>query len=170
MKTVVIYYSLTGNAAYVADAIADYLKCDRLELKPQKAYPAKGARKFLWGGKSAVMSEAPELEPFDFDPAAYDRAVLVTPVWAGTFAPPLRTFARQYGEALRGKTLAAAACSSGGRAEKALDKLAAALGAGPFADRVSLVDPHARPDLSTEEKLALFCQRLNGEIPGGAAI
>ena len=29
-----------------------------------KAYPTKGFRKFLWGGKSAVMAEKPKLLPF----------------------------------------------------------------------------------------------------------
>jgi len=62
MKTIVVYYSMSGNTKYVADLIKKELKCDTLELKPVKEYPSKGFKKFFWGGKSSVMKESPNLE------------------------------------------------------------------------------------------------------------
>lgn len=33
----------------------------------------KGAKKFLWGGGSAVMGEKPILKPYEFDGSKYDE-------------------------------------------------------------------------------------------------
>lgn len=95
MKTIIVYYSLEGNTAYAADAIAAQLGADVLPLIPVKAYPTGKVSKLVWGGKSAVMSEAPKLQPYTFDAAAYDRIIFGFPVWASTIAPPLRTFIRE---------------------------------------------------------------------------
>ena len=95
MKTLIVYYTLEGNTHYAAKKIASLLDADVLRVKPVKTYPRKGFRKFLWGGKSAVMAETPELEPYTFDASAYDRIVFGFPVWAGNVTPPLRTFIKE---------------------------------------------------------------------------
>lgn len=65
MKTLIVYYSLEGNTEYAAGRIAAALQADTLRLRPKKAYADKGFAKFFWGGKSAVMAEKPELEPYE---------------------------------------------------------------------------------------------------------
>ena len=55
MKTAVVYYSMSGNTAMVAKTLAERISADVLEIRPEKAYPDKGVRKFLWGGKSRFM-------------------------------------------------------------------------------------------------------------------
>ena len=92
MKTLIVYYSLEGNTKYAADKIAQAIGADTLQLVPKKAYSDKGFSKFLWGGKSALMAEKPALEPIDANLDEYEQIVFGFPVWAGTFAPPLRTF------------------------------------------------------------------------------
>ena len=93
MKTAIVYYSMSGNTKYVADKIADGIKnsgeVDIIRIEPKKAYPDKGAKKFFWGGKSAVMGETPALQPYEFNLEKYDRIIFGTPVWASTFVPPL---------------------------------------------------------------------------------
>ena len=160
MKTAIVYYSLTGNVDFAAGRIARLLDAELIRIAPEKAYPDSGARKFLWGGKSAVMGEAPRLLPYDFRPEAYDCVVLGTPVWAGTFAPPLRTFLKEQQAALAGKPVAAFACSSGGSADKALEKLRQALGIPAFAARLALVDPKDKASAENDKKIAAFCAEL----------
>ena len=92
MKTAIVYYSMSGNTKYVADKIAEKLGADIIRIEPVKAYPDEGAKKFIWGGKSAVMGEKPVLQPYEFSLEKYDRIILGTPVWASTFTPPVRTF------------------------------------------------------------------------------
>ena len=158
MKTLIVYYTLEGNTHYAAKKIASLLDADMLRIKPVKTYPRKGFRKFLWGGKSAVMAETPELEPYTFDASAYDRIVFGFPVWAGNVTPPLRTFIKE--NDLSGKRFAAFACQSGAGAEKAFEKLKTALGIRELDAELVLVDPKTKPDPINEKKISGFCGKL----------
>lgn len=160
MKTVIVYYSLNGNTKYVAEQIAARLGADIVEIRPEKAFPDKGFKKFLWGGKSAVMGERPELVPYDLNTADYDRFILGTPVWASSFAPPMRTFVEENRAALQIKRLAVFTCFSGGGAEKAIDKLRKFIDAEKFDAELILVDPKDKPNDGNAEKIAEFCQKL----------
>lgn len=92
MKTLVVYYSFEGNTEFLAKALAESLSAQTLSLKPVKERESKGFYKFIWGGFQAVMKKKPDLKPYDFKASDYQRIIFAGPVWAGTFAPPLRTF------------------------------------------------------------------------------
>ncbi len=154
----IVYYSMEGNTDYAARKIAEEIHADLLRLEPEKAYPDRGLRKFLWGGKSAVMAETPALKPYQFDSAAYDLIVFGFPVWAGSVTPPLRTFIRD--NDLTGKRFAAFACESGAGAEKAFGKLLSCLGAEKLEAEAVLIDPKNKPTQENEQKLKSFCGRL----------
>ena len=158
MKTIIVYYSLEGNTQYAAEKIAGEIGADLLRIQPKKAYPNSGFRKFLWGGKSAVMAETPELEAYDFDSDAYDRVIIGFPVWAGNVTPPIRTFLRE--NDLKGKTLAAFACQSGAGAEKAFRKLVEAAGKESLEAELILIDPKEKPSEENERKIRKFCEAL----------
>ena len=158
MKTLIVYYSLEGNTDYAAKLIAEATGADLLCLEPVKAYPTGKVSKFIWGGKSAVMSETPELRPYAFDAAAYGRIIFGFPVWASTIAPPLRTFIRS--NALKGKKIAAFACQTASGAEKAFVKLKDELGIDALEAELTLLDPKIKPDPANEEKLRAFCDSL----------
>ena len=88
----------------VAESVASKLSADVLALHPVKAFPDKGAKKFLWGGRSAVMGSKPKLQPYIFNGKKYDTVIFGSPVWASNMAPPLRTFIEDNKEALEGIT------------------------------------------------------------------
>ena len=159
MKTLIVYYTLEGNTHYAAKKIASKLGADVLRIKPVKTYPRKGFKKFFWGGKSAVMAETPELEPYEFDASAYDRIIFGFPVWAGNVTPPIRTFIKD--NELSGKRIAAFACQSGSGAEKAFGKLKAALGIEKLEAELVLIDPRVKPDPMNDEKIKGFCEKLD---------
>ena len=158
MKTLIVYYSLEGNTDYAAKQIAAATGGTLLCLEPVKAYPTGKVSKFIWGGKSAVMSEVPELKPYAFDAAAYDRIIFGFPVWASTIAPPLRTFIRS--NDLKGKKIAAFACQTASGAEKAFVKLKDELGIDALEAELTLLDPKTKPDPANEEKIRAFCDSL----------
>ena len=161
MKTIIVYYSLEGNTAYTAEKISSALGADLLRIEPVKTYPGSGFRKFLWGGKSAVMAETPELQPYDFDADAYDRVVFGFPVWAGNVTPPIRTFVKE--NDLSGKRIAAFACQSGAGAEKAFGKLKATLGIDALEAELILVDPKEKPSAENDLKMKAFCEKLKDQ-------
>ena len=163
MKTAIVYYSMSGNTAETAGKLAGALGADLIEIKPEKAYPDKGIRKFLWGGMKAVMAETPALQPYEFRAEEYDRIVIGFPVWASNMAPPLRTFVKDNGAALADKKIAAFACQGGSGAEKALAKLAECLGREKLEASMILNDPKVRPSEENGQKIREFAEKLAAE-------
>ncbi|MFX1310455.1 MAG: flavodoxin family protein, partial [Promethearchaeota archaeon] len=86
-KVLVVYYSLTGNTKMIAEAIAESIDSDILELKPVKELNAESGMKYFWGGFQATMKKKPKLEEFDINPLDYELIILGTPVWAWTISP-----------------------------------------------------------------------------------
>ena len=155
MKSIIVYYSLEGNTEYAAKKIAEKTGCDLLRINPVKSYPKSGFRKFFWGGKSAVMSETPELEPYSFNAEKYDQIIIGFPVWAGNFTPPIRSFIKNNN--LQNKTVSVFACQSGSGAEKAFQKLKNELGLNGFRAEMILIDPKSKPSAENEKKIEEFC-------------
>jgi len=160
MKCVVVYYSMSGNTEFAAHEIARETGADLIPIAPVKKYPDKGAKKFLWGGKSAIMGSEPELLPYEFDAEKYDIVIIGAPVWAGTVAPPIRTFIKENREALREKRIAAYVCMAGSGAQKALGKLKAALGIDSFAAETAFIDPKDKPSVDKIQQLQAFAEKL----------
>lgn len=163
MNTAIVFYSMSGNTTYVAEKLAAALGADLIPLIPKKAYPDTGFKKFLWGGKSAIMGNKPALEPYSFDPAAYDLIIFGSPVWAGTFAPSLRTFIEENRVALTGKRLAAFFCCSGGPG-KVLEKFNGYLNGIQPEQEIILIDPKDKPAPETEEKIQSFMRFQSGPM------
>lgn len=92
MKKLVVFYSLEGHTKQLAEGIAEAASADLLQVKPKEDIPTKGFMKYLKGGKQARRKETPELLPVEIDPQEYDLIFLGSPVWAGAYAPALRTF------------------------------------------------------------------------------
>ena len=160
MKTVIVYYSLTGNTAWAARHIADALGAELLELKPKKAYPDHGFLKYLRGGKSAMAAECPCLEPYEFDHDSYGCIIFASPLWASRITPPLRTFLIEQREKLTGKRFAAVICCGGGKSDRAFAQLQDLLGTELDAT-LCLVDPQDRPSAGNDNLLEAFCRTLN---------
>lgn len=169
MKTAIVYYSMSGNTKYVADKIAGELKdsdeVDIIRIEPEKAYPDKGARKFFWGGKSAVMGEKPKVQPYKFEAEKYDRIIIGTPVWASSFAPPIRTFIHENPDIQR-KKIAVFICFRGGGGDKAISRMKKYIGIEKFEAELVLIDPKENIKPENNAKIEAFCSALsfrNGE-------
>ena len=160
MKTLIVYYSLEGNTKYVAERIAEQTGADLLCLEPEKAYPTGKVTKYLWGGRSAVMGDTPELKPYTADLSGYEVIVFGTPVWASTFTPPLRTFIRKHKDELKGKRIAFFACSAGGNAEKCFANLQEELGCSEITATLRLTDPAQRQRDQNNSEIENFCKKI----------
>lgn len=113
MKTLIVYYSLEGNTDMIAKAMAEKINADLLRIKPVNDYKPSGAGKYFTGGTSVLFKKKPPLETISLNPGEYDLIIIGSPVWAGSFAPPLRTFfSKDY---LKGKKTALFCCHRGGK-------------------------------------------------------
>ncbi|MFA4833796.1 MAG: NAD(P)H-dependent oxidoreductase [Patescibacteria group bacterium] len=108
---IIIYYSLEGSTRLMAETMAETIDADILELKPLKEINPNGFLKYFWGGRQVVFKEKPKLEIFDKNPLDYDIVIIGTPVWAFTYAPPLRSFFKRV--KLRDKKIGIFCCHEG---------------------------------------------------------
>ena len=161
MKAAVVYYSLEGHTKFAAERIARELSADLVPLLPVKEYPKGQVSKYFWAGKSATFRETPKLETFSFDAEGYDLLVLGTPVWAGTFAPPLRTFLR--GNRLAGKKAAFFACCSGGSTDKCFEELQKEIPGCSVLATLRLVDPADKDKPEEVRRMLDFCEKIKSK-------
>ena len=92
MKTLVVYYTRSGNTTKVAEEIATALGAD-IELLKDNVNRG-GPVGFLKSGSEAKSGKMVNLEPLKHDPASYDIVVVGTPVWARMVSSPINTFLR----------------------------------------------------------------------------
>lgn len=90
MKTLVVFYSRTGNTRLVAEAIAEDLNADIEEIKDKKN--RMGAFGFLRSGYEAIFKKLTDIYPISRNPEEYDMVVVGSPVWAGRLSSPIRTY------------------------------------------------------------------------------
>lgn len=110
-KAIVVYYSLEGSTKLIAENLALILDADLLELKPFKEIGTRGFTRYLWGGRQVVFKDKPKLKNFSTNFKDYDVVIIGTPVWAFTFAPPIRSFLSKV--KLEGKKIGIFCCHEG---------------------------------------------------------
>jgi len=91
MKTLVVYYSRTGNTEKVGNELAKELKADVEKIIDLKN--RIGAISWLSAGHDAMKKKLTEIVEIKKDPSIYDLVVVGTPVWV-TVTPAIRTYLR----------------------------------------------------------------------------
>lgn len=94
MKSLVVYYSLTGKTKLVAQAIAEALNATLAEItetKPRKLGPLI----YLIGGFAATINRGSKINPLDVDLKQYERIFIGSPIWNSRPAPAVNSFIYQ---------------------------------------------------------------------------
>ena len=90
MKTLVIYYSLSGNTQKVAEAIATAFKADINRLEDRQS--RTGLLGMLLTIYQVLFSRPGKIRFAGTDPFEYDLVILGAPVWIMNLAPPMRSY------------------------------------------------------------------------------
>lgn len=91
-KSLVLYYSWSGNTRKIAELIARETGADLRELQPENAY-SQNYDNVLTQAKREIQGKwYPALRPIDIDWSAYETIYLGTPNWWSTMAPPVASF------------------------------------------------------------------------------
>jgi flavodoxin len=90
MKTLVIYYSLSGNTQKVAEAIANLLKADINRLEDRRS--RNGPLGMLLTIYQVLFSRPGKIRFANIDPSEYDLVIFGSPVWIMKLAPPMRSY------------------------------------------------------------------------------
>ena len=102
-KTLVAYFTRSGNTRVIAGTISRALSADLFEIRPMQAYPEDYLQTVEQARQERDRGYEPPLAARVPDLAAYDTVVLGFPIWGETAPPVIRSFLRAHG--LSGKTL-----------------------------------------------------------------
>ncbi len=117
MKSLVVYYSLTGKTKLVSQVIAEALNATLLEIKETK--PRKpGLFVYLTGGLAAITNRGSKINPIDVDLKQHERIFIGSPIWASRPAPAINSFI--YKTDLEGRRIIPFFTMGGDNADKAL--------------------------------------------------
>ena len=88
MKTLIAYYSYTGDTAKLARGLAEKRGCNLLEIKDARARPGT-LKAYTSGCLAALKGKSWEIQPLTLDLREYERITIMAPVWAGGPAPQI---------------------------------------------------------------------------------
>lgn len=96
MKTLVVYYSYSGNTKKVVDMIKEKKNFDVLEIKPVNDY-SDDYQKVVDDEEAKMdMNEIIEIKDVNVNLDYYDRILLGTGVWWYKITPAIRSFLNKY--------------------------------------------------------------------------
>ena len=122
MKSLVVYYSLTGKTRLVAQAITEALGATLVEItetKPRKL----GLLLYPIGGFGAMTNKGSKINPIDIDLNQYERIFIGSPIWASRPVPAVNSFI--YQTSFEGRNVIAFFSMGGDTCEKALANITA---------------------------------------------
>lgn len=129
MKSLVVFYSLTGNTRLAASKIAAMLDADLEPVLDLGSY--KGFWGYMRAGYDSLRDHEASIRPPRTTPHGYDLVVAAGPIWAGRIAPPLRSYLRKFSGDFR--NIAFCVTRGGSSPEKALAQMESLSGASPTA-------------------------------------
>lgn len=128
-RSLVVYYSRTGNTRTIAGELVAALQADVDQLDDRR--DRSGVLGYLRCAREALKKRTIELVPPAYDPSSYDVVVLGTPIWAGNISSPLRSYVAAHKAQLE---QVAFFCTQGGSgADKVFRDLTELCGRSPIA-------------------------------------
>ena len=103
-KTLIVYYSLSGNTRQVVDQIRNRIQADVVELKTVDPYPAEHQATIAQARQELEAGYRPPLLTRIPDLSDYAVVIIGSPNWWGTLSMPVQTFLSEHD--LSGKSVA----------------------------------------------------------------
>jgi flavodoxin len=121
MKSLVVYYSLTGKTKLVSQVIAEALNATLVEIEERRPIPIPFV--YLSGGFAAFMNRGSKIKPKTIDLRQYERIFIGSPIWNSRPTPAVNSFIYQTNFEGRGVILFFT--MAGDNSEKALANITA---------------------------------------------
>jgi len=121
-KSLVAYFTLTGNTEKAAKIVAEETGADLYKIELVTPYPSEYKEQTELAKKELADGTLPEIKPWPANIDEYDVVFIGSPVWWGTMATPVRTFLAS--GVLKGKTVIPFVTHGGGGADKSFSDTA----------------------------------------------
>ena len=113
-KTLVVYYSYTGNCKAIVNSLTTQITADQLEIQPAEKGLKYEANNYALGTQllNAIKanpndaSSYPAIDPVNVSLDDYQNVIIVTPLWWSQMAAIMQTYLFQNSAKLAGKTVA----------------------------------------------------------------
>ena len=113
-KTLIVYYSYTGNCKAIVNSLAAQITADQLEIQPAEKGLKYEANNYALGTQllNAIKanpndaSSYPAIDPVTVSLDDYQNVIIVTPLWWSQMAAIMQTYLFQNSAKLAGKTVA----------------------------------------------------------------
>ncbi len=102
-RSLIIYYSLSGNTRMVANLLHGLVGGDIVEIKTVRPYPEDFHAVVEQAREERRTNFLPPIQPLNINPQNYDVIYLGFPIWGNTIPQPMATFLSQNN--LAGKTI-----------------------------------------------------------------
>jgi flavodoxin len=154
LKSLVVYYTRTGNARFVAETIAAEIGSDAEEVIDMKK--RSGILGYLGGGRDARQGKETQIAPSKKSPADYELIIVGTPVWASRPTPAISTYLKK--NDLSGKKIAIF-FTQGGKKPRGIEQTKALIPNSECIGELTVVNPLKDKEAS-EKKITEWCKTL----------
>ena len=115
-KTLVAYFTLTGNTEKAAQIVTEETGADLYKIELVTPYPSEYKAQTELAKKELEAGTLPPIKPWPDNIGDYDVVFIGSPVWWGTMATPVRTFLAS--GVLKDKTVIPFVTHGGGGADR----------------------------------------------------
>jgi flavodoxin len=153
LKSLVVFYSRTGNARFVAQTIAAQICADIEEVIDLKK--RSGVIGFLRAGADARRGKETEIAATQKFAEDYDLIIVGTPIWGGRPTPAITTYLRKNN--LSGKKVAIFLV--GGNKPQGIEQIKALIPNSTYIGEVSIINALKNKE-ETEQQIVEWCKTL----------
>jgi flavodoxin len=154
LKSLIVYYTRTSNARFVAETIAAEIGADVEEVVDLKK--RSGLLGFLIGGKDARQGKGTKISPTSKIPIDYELVIFGTPVWAGKPSPAINTYLKENN--LSGKKVAAF-FTKGQKKSQAIKEAKMLVPNSTWVGELLLINPLKNKE-SAEKQILEWCKTI----------
>lgn len=112
-KTLIAYYSFTGNCKSIVKELQSQIKADAIEIEPLEKGLDYAANNYKLGDaliaaikkNPKAESSYPSIKEIKTDLSQYSTIIVVAPIWWDQMAAPMQTFLFKNGKTLAGKNI-----------------------------------------------------------------
>lgn len=163
-KSLIVYYSLSGNTKLVAETLQGLVGADILEITPVQPYPDDFHAVVEQARKERRTNFLPPLKPIKVNLQDYEIIYLGFPIWGSTLPQPMATFLSQ--NALDGKTIIPFCTHDGYGAGRSVQAIAEYC---PQATMLAGFDMLGADVREAKEHLAAWLNKIGVDVVSAAA-
>ena len=112
-KTLIVYYSFTGNSEAIVNSLAEQITADQLEIEPAEKGLDYAANNYALGTQllNAIKSNPndtssyPAINPVGTSLDGYQNVIIVTPLWWSQMAAIMQSYLFRFSSQMAGKTV-----------------------------------------------------------------